>query len=51
MFIFETVFSVYLLRIGLSFIDKCVQIRRPVWFVNLNSFISPIVARYAYICG
>ena len=51
MFIFDTIFSIYLFRIGILYISKCVKFRRPIWFINLNSYIAPIVARYAYICG
>ena len=51
MFIFDTIFSVYLFRMGLLFIKNCIRIRRPIWFINLNHYISPIVARYAYLCG
>lgn len=50
-FIFDTIYSVYLFRIGVSLVRKCVRLRRPIWFVNLNVYISPIVARYANICG
>lgn len=51
MFVFDTLFSVYLFKMGLFYIDSCVKIRRPIWFINLNLYISPIVARYAYLCG
>ena len=50
-FIFDTVYSIYSLRMGLLFVRKSVLKFRPIWFVNLNPYLSPIVARYTYSCG
>jgi len=50
-FIFNTMYSLYLLRIGFNFLKKCIKNYRPIWFVNLNPYISPVIARYAYSIG
>ncbi len=50
-FVFDIIFAVYLFRIGITYIRKCVKIYRPVWFVNLNAYFAPFVARYGYVCG
>jgi len=50
-FVFDTIYSLYLFRIGISFVKKCIINYRPIWFVNLNPYLAPVIARYTYGCG